>query len=278
MKNSHPAISYRAQCRLPILLSTAFLGFAATQSNAATITWNGADLATNNNWQNGGNWEGGVAPANSDFTDDVVFNAGPTTVNLSGNRSIDDVAFLTSGWNITGSTFTNIGKLSSAGAGTNTFSGGTLNVQSNQTYVIASTNTLLITPTLYLKGNTVTLNQTGTLQLNSAIGGFGSGTFGINIGVGTLQVGSAGIFEGTVSSNATIRFTDAGGVFRLAGSTTNAQGQIDAGRILNNTGGGSFQIDDFGGGFSQISIVPEPSTNLLLGSLGALALLLRRRN
>ncbi len=245
-------------------------------ASAATITWSGADLATNNNWQNGANWVGGNAPANSDFTDDVEFNAGPTTVNLSGNRSIDDVAFLTSGWNITGSSFTNIGKLSSAGAGTNTFSGGTLNVQGNQTYVIASTNTLLITPSLYLKSNTVTLGQTGTLQLNSAISGFSSGAFGINIGVGTLQIGNANIFDNNISANATIRFTDASGVFRLAGGTTNAANQINAGRILNNTGGGSFQVSDFGGGFAQITIVPEPSGFTLLG-FSSLGLLLRRK-
>ncbi len=265
----------------PLLPAVLLMAAGIHAASAATVTWTGN--GNDNLYTNAANWSGGFeggAPRDSDFRDDLLFGspATPTTIELSSSTSIDDVVFNTAGWEITGSgQFDNIGKISSAGAGTNIFSTGTLNLQGSQTWVIGIGNTLRITNQLYIRSSNITLSEPGTLQLDSAIGGFGgSSSFGINIGVGTVQAGSANIFTGGISSNASLRFTDASGVLRVPGSTANAQTLIDNNRILNNTGGGTFQITDLGGGFSQVTIVPEPSA-LLLGGLGALAFLRRRR-
>ena len=264
-----------------VCLLVGTLAVVPSPADGAVVVWNG--LAGDGLFVTGGNWVGGNPPTNTDWQDTGRFNstALPSTVTLGASRSINALDFQTTGWVLAGSSFSNLSVITSAGAGTNTV-GNSISLFATATWTVATGNTLnfssLTNGAFYLKDKILTLGGGGTLEIESQIGGFGSGVFGINIGAATLKVNDTAIFTGAISTGARISMTNAASVFTLQGTVANANARITAGRITDGTGLG-LQVTDIGGGFSQISVVPEPATIGLTGLAGlALALAFRRRS
>lgn len=84
------------------LLAGCFVFLCAVYGYAATITWDGG--AADGEWTSATNWDGDTLPADNTTQDAAYFNAGATTVNLSGgNRSVGSVFIDTDGWTFSSS-------------------------------------------------------------------------------------------------------------------------------------------------------------------------------
>lgn len=175
-------------------------GLCAVEAGAATITWTGAA----GEWDYGaaGNWSPAL-PKNNDYQDIVRFGgtATPGTISVitpygtSSSRQHEGVEFTSAGWTLDVD-YSSLGKVNSAGVGTNTINYG-FEVQQAGTWTIGEGNTLSIAKVLYLKNFNVTLAGGGTLLTNGGLGGYGSGTFGMHLTGGTtLRIDAAQVHDG----------------------------------------------------------------------------------
>ena len=142
-------VACRTRWRIAVCLVAAVLpSFAA---NAANVTWSGA---TSTDFTLGGNWAGGVAPADNLTTDVGVF-AGSVPANqpqLTGSRSITGLSFTTTtgGWTLGSNSSANVLALGASGitssntSGTNTISAN-LSLGATQTWQAGTGGTLRIT-------------------------------------------------------------------------------------------------------------------------------------
>jgi beta-glucanase (GH16 family) len=260
--NDLPKVGRSSSCfRFLRLLTIAGLAVGSL-GRAADKTWNGN--AGDGFFHTGGNWDGGNPPSNNDWQDTAVFGSAATagTVTLSTSRSIKGIDFDTSGWTLTGSSFSNVGAITSSGSGTNSI-GSSLTLSGNRTWNVASGNTLEVTSSLYMRNNIITLTGGGQLTIDNSLGGYSSGTWGINVGDAVLRMNNSDLFSGTASSNAAIRLTSEDAVFRFTGTTSQATSHISSGRIIDMTGEG-LDVVDLGGNLVQVtpqsSAPPPPPT------------------
>ncbi|MGE9267857.1 MAG: PEP-CTERM sorting domain-containing protein [Verrucomicrobiales bacterium] len=254
----------------PSLLLASFL-ILPHLSSAAIVTWSGLD--GDDLFSNGGNWLGGNAPANNDYQDTARFevSATPSTISLGGNRSLDTLDFQSAGWTITGNQFNNIDLINSAGAGTNTIASG-INAFADRTWNVATGNTLHFTGVFYLRNKTINLTGGGVVELDNTMTGFGGASeFGLALSDITLVMNTTS----TGSSNSFVSLDSLGAAFRIATSVANAESLASSNRIRDGLGNG-LSFTDIGGGFTEVTAVPEPQS-LLLTLGGGLLLGFRRR-
>lgn len=249
-------------------------GLCAVEAGAATITWTGAA----GEWDYGaaGNWSPAL-PKNNDYQDIVRFGgtATPGTISVitpygtSSSRQHEGVEFTSAGWTLDVD-YSSLGKVNSAGVGTNTINYG-FEVQQAGTWTIGEGNTLSIAKVLYLKNFNVTLAGGGTLLTNGGLGGYGSGTFGMHLTGGTtLRIDAAQVHDG--GTTAKVYISDSLSKLELKTTPANATALFGT-RIVNETAE-SLQVRDIGGGYVQV-YVPEPGTAALIGATG-MAMLARR--
>lgn len=265
------------------LFSVAVLALAcfAPFAGATDRTWSGA--AGDGSFTNTANWTGATLPANNDYGDLAIFGsaATPRTVTLSATRNILGVSFNTAGWTLSGSNFTTLTRLSSAGLGTNTMHISFEVRYDNATWNVSIGNTLLLAASFYQRSNNVLLTGGGTLEINSAITGYTgtTGAWGLRINDGT-----------TVRFNtATLYYNAAGAVFlnssaaRLQILTSVSAATLMLGDRIRDGVGNGLIVTDIGGGYVEItsaSAIPEPSTYAAIfgaGALLAVAVARRRR-
>lgn len=154
--------------------------------SAVNRTWDGE--AGDGDFSNALNWSGNTAPANNDYGDIAIFaSADIGVVNVPASRSIKGISFTDAGWTLSGSSFSNLNSLSSAGTGINTMNTG-LNVYSSGTSVawsVSSGNTLALTAGFYQRNKNVNISGGGVLEVGAAITGF-TGT--VALGLVTLRI------------------------------------------------------------------------------------------
>lgn len=185
------------------LLLASALALAAASASAADRAWTG-NTFTDPNWSNPGNWDSGVPSAG----DNLLFNS----FNQPANNN--DLTGLALGWlQFNGSFYTLTGNGVSLSAGmTNSlgdnFVGLPLTLAAAQTWDAAIGSTLVVSNTLSLGANNLTLTGDGNFTLGSAavLSGSGnltkngSGTFNLQ-SVGNLLTGTLVINGGTVQVN-----------------------------------------------------------------------------
>jgi hypothetical protein len=259
-----------------VLACTVTLAATIPTASAAIRTWTGA--AGDWDYGNSANWST-TLPANNDHGDDAVFSTGgtPGTVSLitsySGDTSVShrSLQFTTAGWSLDVN-YENLRYINSAGTGTNSI---LKQVQAfaDGTWTVASGNTLFLDGGFYERNKVITLVGGGVLRVDSAIGGFGSGTWGIHItDNSTLQVDATSPYAGASSGKAYIG--DPTGKLVLRTNVAGATSLIGS-RIIDETGLG-LEVTDIGGGYVRVSAIPEPASLALIGGL-ALSCVRRRR-
>ncbi|MDF3131154.1 PEP-CTERM sorting domain-containing protein [Kiritimatiellaeota bacterium B1221] len=239
---------------IPFLISSLLI----TGIQAATKTWDGSENP-DYSWTKDDNWVGGAAPANADYGDFAEFTDtyfGSKTANVDGNLKVQGIIFDNSvGWSITGSQLT-LRTIESSGVGTNimnlvkTYNG-------NNVWTIGAGNTLEINNLYVDNVNSLTLTGGGTLDMNNAIGGWSSNR-SVIINDATLKVASTF----ALASHGTVYMNDASGLMQLNDTVANVTARIGS-SIIDNTALG-LVVTDMGGGVSQVSVIPEPSTAVLL--------------
>ncbi len=265
--------------KTPLIASAALFTLSAlcTTLVAANRTWDGE--AGDGEFTTALNWSGNTVPANNDYGDTAVFNATVTagTVNLSAGRSILGINFQSAGWTLTGSPFGNLTQLTSAGAGTNTLS---MSFEQRYTgnWTVASGNTLVLANSFYQRSQNVTVDGGGTLQLASAITGFGGtvGSWGMNLGDITVRFDTATPYSS--ASAGAIFMNSADSRLQLLSSVSAAESLI-GGRVRDGVGAGLL-VTDIGGGYVEITslaAIPEPSVAGLFAGLCGLAFVSGRR-
>jgi hypothetical protein len=257
--------------KIKLITSLLFFALGATFSHAATITWDGdAGLASGDyNWTTGANWVGDSVPPPGDYGNFARFTDtffGNQTANVTGSendRKIQGVIFdNTSGWEITGSQIL-MREINSSGTGTNIMNS-VKTYQGGNNWTIAS-GSILELNSLYVDGSyNLPISGGGTVVLNSGAGGW-SGGKSITVNDVTLQANSSFVFGGS----GTVYFNDVAGIIRMQDSVANVQNRIGS-SIIDNTGMG-LSVTDAGGGYAQISTIPEPASALLM--LGGMAML-----
>ena len=209
--------------------------FAANTAAQQTFTWQGGNA--NTNWSNGANWVGGSAPlgnggetlifpataasftAVNDIptgTNFVAINlaSGATPYTLTGNQLLLGI----SGGNVVNNT-----------AGTNAvnldliITNGTIAVSAGSALTVGVLGTNVIND----NGTALTLNNAGTLTLNSLISGAG-GVTQVTGGGSTLLNGTNTYNGTTTISNGTVVLGNANALGNLVGITTvGASGTLD---------------------------------------------------
>ena len=207
----------------------AVLALAGT-SRAAQIDWK--QTGTSTAWTNAGNWQGGVAPANSLTADVAHFdqtsyaflpNAGTTSVN---GLWFGDGATAAAACTLAGTSLSvgSGGVTLAAGAGAATVTAN-VTLGAAQVWTNNSTNLLTGPATVTLGGNTLTIAGPGNVTLNAL-----SGTAGITAsGTGTLTLNS------TLSTPGQLLKITSGTVALPSAENTQANLEIDGG-ILNFNG------------------------------------------
>ena len=207
----------------------AVLALAGTLQ-AAQIDWKQAGTSTA--WANTGNWQGGVAPANSLTVDVARFdqtsyaflpNAGTTSVNglQFGDGTTAAAACVLSGTNLS---IGSGGVTLAAGAGAATISSN-VTLGAGQVWTNNSTNLLTGPATVTLGGNTLTIAGPGNVTLNAL-----SGTAGITAsGAGTLTLNNV------LSTAGQLLKITSGTVALNSARNTQANLEVDGG-ILNFSG------------------------------------------
>ncbi len=258
-----------------ILSSVIYLGMLTSISLAGTLTWDGEASPGDNDWTTALNWDGDVVPNNGDYGDFAEFTdtyIGLQTANIDGTRKVQGVIFdNTSGWAITGSQLT-LRTVDATGTGTNTMNT-VKTYQNNNSWTIGSGSILALND-LYIDGAyDLDLSGGGSMMLNNRAGGW-SGGKSITVNDATLEV--AGNFA--FSSAGTVYLGDAAATILLVDSVSNVQARIGS-SIIDNTALG-LSVTDIGGGVSQVSVIPEPSTAalVLLSGLTAFCVVRKRKS
>jgi autotransporter-associated beta strand protein len=212
-----------------------FLDLVFTTGVTPTWTWTGV---ASTEWTTSGNWLAGSPPP---ATDTAIFS-GALTANqptLTSGQAVGGLDFESTGWSIngTGQLLTiNSGGLnsSSTNAGVNTIHTN-VGLGASQQWNTDSGNTVNLTGTLTLNGNTLTKVGAGTVQLGGT-GGTGSGTLLLNNGM--VQLTASNVLGDSVYVNVN------GGTFAIGGNSDTV-GTVDltdgtisgSGGTLTATGG-----------------------------------------
>lgn len=289
--NNLPSFIMKTNKTYPLVIAALL---AAGNANAALFIWTGADGANNATWENPLNWDGGNVPngvagqlSTSSSSDVVIFDS-------------ETASFMPSNSILTRNSFTGSFKNPQIQV-----LNGTVNFANNlnwgwntETFVVGDGDmtTLAVANTGFAELNrdpnglkTYTVNADGTLIFRNNITNFTND--------GNAKQAQVNLFGGTVRFDGTInaRFTNAANnyiSFNSLGSlfTADFGGQLPDITTIEAQFGNSFRIGgslvgnpnaelsitDNGNGTFNISAIPEPSA-ALLGSLGLLALLRRRR-
>lgn len=274
---------------LTLLRAALGLALLSVPAHAATIyNWTGG-AGSGSNWYDTGNWDGGVAPGAS---------GDRMQVTDAGDLAVFDSETAVGGY-ITPFAF-NMLRSTSSGPYPPSISilNGTLNWGFSANQAIGSTftvgdgdlgtmATLNLDNTIYLNHGTSSsksyvVNADGTLALGADVLNWSSGG-----GLTTVArlVGGTMNISGAVNGNLTnvagnyVNFEAPGSTFTASyggqfADLTAVSGQI--GDSFKDTTGFGLAAIDNGGTTFTVSVVPEPSA-ALLGALGLLALLRRRR-
>ncbi len=233
---------------------------AVSTAKAAERTWNGA---VDSDYATGGNWVGGTAPVNGDWTDQAKFTENSPankTPNLGANRAVRSITFDNSvGWTFTGSQIT-LRYVDSSGSGTNSIRNVKTYSGSNATWTIGEGNTLVLVSAFYIdQTRTINLKGGGTLLSKVYIDGWSSERR-LKIINGTLRVEKNSAFQS--SGAAIIASEDA--VLELKTDVSSAENLIGS-RILDDTDLGLI-VTDIGGGYVSITTAPPkvPGTVLII--------------
>ena len=240
---------------------------------ATLVVWDGSE--GDGDFTNALNWVGDVAPRNTDYQDTAIFNATatPSTVNLPSARSIVGLDFQTAGWTLTGASWSNLRTLSSAGTGTNIVN--YLNAFADATWTVQSGNTLVLATGFYERNKNITLTGGGELISTAAVGGYSGtvGAWGLHLLDATYRVDAANPYNTGCAGAVFLDHLLA--TLQLRTSVAGAQALIGS-RIVDGVGSG-LQVEDIGGGYVEITTVPEPVSSALMLGAASLLLFFRRR-
>ena len=199
----------------------------AANTAAQTFTWKGGNGT--NNWNNAANWQGGVAPTGN-AGETLIFDQTATSFSPTPTNDFPaGTSFASITVNSSGTAYTLSGNAISLGTGTvlnNT--GGATTINLNQTIttgtiVVAagSSLTLGVLGTNLLSNNNtlLTINNAGTLTINSLISGSGGITQATNGGVTALN--GANTYGGaTTITPGTVQLGNATALGSTGGATT----------------------------------------------------------
>jgi hypothetical protein len=265
---------------LATLLAAAFLGAPA---QGATITyWTGAagtDFATAGNWTNG-------VPASNDYQyaatlADTYPPSATAPANktpaLASGRSLGMLNFSNSiGWSLSGAQLV-LSTLQSSGNGTNSIANTIKTANKSVNWSIGAGNEVDLNGGLIQDGSgyKVTFTGGGTLKITGGIRSAYSSSHAFYLNEGSLIIDSATPYQADASpTDDILHFNGADSILQLKTTVANAQSQIGT-KIVDDLGQG-LSVTDIGGGFVQITSVPEPASIGLL-VMGASMLLTRRR-
>lgn len=246
----------------------------ASISPLSGATWIGGSSSL---WSDSANWSGGIPPVNDWETATFASsNIGP--VNHDSGASLATLEFTNAGWSLAGDNFGSLKVINSAGAGINSinmwFSVVTWGTADGTTaWSVGSGNTLSIAQMFYMNSMDINLTGGGTLQIGGTLDGWTGGAPKISINdSSTVRFTVANPFE--TASTGFVLINNASARMQIAASVAATEAMI-GGKIQDGTSLG-LSVTDIGGGYSEISVVPEPSTCLLLLGAGALVVLTGR--
>jgi hypothetical protein len=197
--------------------------------NPTNVTWTGG---ASNDFEVGGNWDIGTAPANN-ITDSNAIFTGIVTTNqptLTASRAIAGLTFQTSGWNLFQNSNGNTLTLGWGGI-TDSSTGGTNTIDGSATLALG----ISIVPIVVTNaGQTLAINSMITGGTGTGLAISGAGTVAMNGGV-TLNGGAFAVKNGTVSVTG---MTLAGGGVSVSGGTASISGlAMNGAGVFSVTGG-----------------------------------------
>jgi len=244
---------------------------AAVSVQAATkIYWNGS---VDNLYTNGVNWNGGAVPANTDYTDQAVFQNSSLsgvmskTCTLTSSLKINAILFYDAGFSINGSEYTTK-YFSSTGSGTNTIY--RLKSVSGTAWTIGTGNTLIVSQ-LYQDGQGVklTFKGGGTIFFNTYIKGWGDINYQ-QIDDVTMIVNANKVYDDG-NNNYITKLNLESSELQLKTTVSAAEALITASKITKGTtvADKDFYVTDLGpdylgGGYVSISYTPPTVTGTVL--------------
>lgn len=243
-------------------------------SPLSAATWIGGGSTL---WSDSANWSGGV-PLN-DWETATFASSNIGSVSHDVESALATLQFTNAGWSLAGSNFTSLKYLQSAGAGTNTvdmwFQVVTWgSADGTVAWTVGSGNTLAFAQMFYMNSMDINLTGGGTLQIGGTLNGWGAGAPKISINDNsTVKFTVANPFE--TSSAGFVLLNNSSARMQIAASVAATEAMI-GGKIQDGTALG-LSVTDIGGGYSEVSVVPEPSTCLLLIGAGALLVFAGRR-
>lgn len=281
-------------CFVKTVVLVAMAAFALNQSaQAANVTWNGADIVTNNNynWSDANNWSGGTPSGNIVIFPSAPFPASTNAAGLTNN--IVDQNMTVAGliyndtnsatWPFYDTTFINPGvTLMSTGSiplVVDGFAGGTqLNTTANMvgtnyffivtnyegTVWIGGTNAANVESATFTLGDGTNIFDIGTFNLGNSDGGNGrTSTLGLGNGPTTISANTLNL--GLSKAMGIIQFNGPGGSLAIYGTNgpTSRVAIMTMGSGTSGTGGSIGQLAITNG--QPLSLLVS---NLVIGVLG----------